>query len=126
MARHGIVWRLRALEALGYALLVPWLATHASLALGSLGWGGGRLPASGAPEAAATLVLFVLPALALTLGMAGLHSLLWSGRARSLFGALVVVASMCLIGSVIGSDVTHARSASSAAAEAAVDVRHAG
>jgi hypothetical protein len=122
MAKQGIVWRLRALEAVGYALLVPWLATHASLLLAGLGLGGGPWPAAGAPQAAATLVLFVMPALALTLGMAGLHSLLWSGRARSLFGALVVFASLCLIGSVIGSVVTHARSG----ADVAMGVRRAG
>jgi hypothetical protein len=120
MTKHGIGWRLRALEALGYALLAPWLAAHASLVLAGLGWGG-RGPwtrsvlAAGTPEAA-TLVLFVLPALALTLGIAGVHSLLWNSRVRSLLGLLVVFASLCLIGSVIGSVVAHARAGTTAVA----------
>ncbi len=104
MVKHGMAWKLRALEAVGYLLLAPWLAAHAALLAGA------RFPfGSGAAPAATTLVLFVLPALALTIGMAGLHSLLWSSKVRSLFGVLVIVASLCLIGSVINSAVTHAR-----------------
>ena len=114
MTKPGIVWQLRALEAVGYALLAPWLALHASFVAAGFGWDGGPALLTATPQAA-TLVLFVLPALALTLGVAGVHSLLWSSRVRSLFGALVVVASLCLIGSVIGSVVHHARGGATAA-----------
>ena len=111
MVKHLVVWRLRALEVVGYALLAPWLASHAAVALTSFGWDVGQAGLSqtlGAPGSS-TMVFFMLPVIALTLGMAGVHSLLYSSKGRSVFTVLVVLSSLCLIGSVIGSAVAHAK-----------------
>jgi len=116
MAKQLVVWRLRALEVVGYALLAPWLASHAAVALTGLGWDIGQAGIAetlGAPEAS-TLVLFMLPVIALTLGMAGVHTLLWSTKGRSVFSVLVVLASLCLVGSVIGSAVAHSKAGTAA------------
>ena len=110
------VWRLRALEVVGYALLTPWLASHAAVALTSAGWDVGQAGIAatlGAPESS-TLVLFFLPVTALMLGMAGVHTLLWSSKGRSVFSVLVVLASLCLIGSVIGRAVSQAKAGTTA------------
>ena len=61
-----------------------------------------------------TMVLFMLPVIALTLGMAGVHTLLYTSKGRSVFTVLVVLASLCLVGSVIGSAVSHARAEATA------------
>ena len=80
-----------ALAALGYAPLVPWFAVLV---------GVGDLPAW-----QATAVLFLLPLVALTFGMAAVHVLLWRGRGFAVFALLVVLSSFCLVGSVVGSAV---------------------
>jgi hypothetical protein len=111
MAKQLVVWRLRALEVVGYALLAPWLAAHAAVALTSVGWDVGQAGLAetlGAPGAS-TMVLFMLPVIALTLGMAGVHTLLYSSKGRSVFTVLVVLSSLCLVGSVIGSAVSSAK-----------------
>jgi hypothetical protein len=118
MAKENAVWRMRALEVTGYAMLAPWVAAHTSVALTGLGWDLGQAWVAenlGAPQAS-TLVLFMLPVIALTLGMAGIHSLLWSSRGRSVFSVLVVLSSLCLVGSVIGSAVSTAKSRANNAA----------
>jgi len=85
-------WRLGALGVIGYAPLVPWFVLHAS---------GGEMPAW-----QLTGTLFVLPLVALVFGMAGVHALLWRGRGLEVFGLLVVLSSLCLVGSVVGAAVT--------------------
>jgi hypothetical protein len=84
-------WRLGALGALGYAPLVPWFVLHAA---------GSHLPAW-----QLTATLFVLPLVALLFGMAAVHALLWRGRGLAVFGVLVILSSLCLVGSVVGSAV---------------------
>ena len=84
-------WRLGALGALGYAPLVPWFVLHAA---------GGHMAAW-----QLTATLFVLPLVALLFGMAAVHTLLWRGRGLGVFGVLVILSCLCLIGSVVGSAV---------------------
>jgi len=116
VAKQLFVWRLRALEVVGYALLAPWIASHAAVALTTFGWDVGQSGLAQTLDApgASTMVLFMLPVIALTLGMAGVHTLLWSSKGRSVFSVLVVLASLCLIGSVIGSAVAHAKAGTAA------------
>lgn len=87
----GHMWRLRLVEAAGYAMLVPWVVVHTAYA----------------PLSAwqATAALFMLPLVAMIVGMAGMHSLLWSKKGRAAFGVLVVLSSLCLIGSILSSAV---------------------
>ena len=70
------------------------------------------------------MVLFMLPVVALTFGMMGVHELLWSKKGRSVFSVLVVLASLCLIGSVIGSAFANAKA--DTAASYRVPLRRAG
>jgi hypothetical protein len=116
MAKQFFVWRLRALEVVGYSLLAPWIASHAAVALTTFGWDVGQAGLAQTLDApgASTIVLFTLPVTALMLGMAGVHTLLWSSKGRSVFSVLVVLASLCLIGSVIGSAVSHAKTGATA------------
>jgi hypothetical protein len=84
------------METAGYALLVPWAVAQTTDGLGA--W-------------QATAALFMLPVFAMMLGLGGLHALLWRRRSVAMFGALVVLASVCLVGSVVGSAVGRTESA---------------
>ena len=87
---------IRAIEAAGYGLLVPWAVAQTTGGLAA--W-------------QATAALFMLPVVAMMLGLGGLHALLWQRRSVALFVALVVLASFCLLGSVVGSAVGRTESA---------------
>ncbi len=100
--------RLRLLEAVGFLLLVPWFVLHGAVAAG---WAG--LPLGGVAAVAghqlAFVWLFVLPLVSLTLGIACLHTLLWTKTGRAAFALLVFVASFCLVGSVIHDSIRFSR-----------------
>ena len=79
-------------EVAGFALLVPWTAAIA----------GADVPVD------VQLALFVLPLLALVIGIALLYSVLTGAveRARPV-AVLVLAASLCLIGSVVYDSISH-------------------
>ena len=91
-------WRVRAIEAGGYMLLVPWFV---ALADGGAGLGPWQ----------ATAALFMLPVVAMLVGLTGLHALAWRRTSVAALAALVVLSSLCLVGSVVGSAVGRDESA---------------
>jgi hypothetical protein len=124
-SRRSRAVRLLALETAGYSLLVPWDFAHASLLLAAtctaVDPGASSTPHDTEASPADTVVLFMFPVLAVTLGVAGLHMELWQDQVPRLLAALVLSASMCLVGSVIGSAATERRNVAAARGKTLVD-----